>query len=96
MSFRIAVYNGTLQPTGFPYSVHTTETLAEARAWAARALGHKTLRGAATWERYQGGTVYKFGPRTEHNGYDFVVIEESCQTTNDEEFVGEEAYADDI
>lgn len=96
MSFRITVYNGTLQPAKFPYSVYTTDTLSKARAWAARVLGHKTLRGAATWERSQGGTVYQFGPRTDHNGHDFVVIEESNRITNDEEFVGEEAYADDL
>lgn len=48
-----------------------------ARRTAARLLGHRTLRGASSWRRYQGGTVFQFGPRTEDNGEPFVVIEEA-------------------
>lgn len=45
-----------------------------ARRRAARLLGHCSLRGAASWARYQGGVVYQFGPRDSDNGYPLVVI----------------------
>jgi len=51
----------------------------EARAWAAKKLGHTSLRGASKWDRYQGGTVYQFGPHHEDNGCDFAVILTSAE-----------------
>lgn len=57
----------------------TAATEREARRIAAKMLGHKNLRGASQWDRFQGGTVYQFGPHTEDNGYDFAVIEEVSQ-----------------
>lgn len=50
----------------------------EARAEAARLLGHRTLRGASQWDASDydvATTVFRFGPHTEQNGYDFVRIE---------------------
>lgn len=74
--YRIAVYNGQARPAKHPYRIETVESERVARRVAAQMLGHRTLRGAASWERSQGGTVWRFGPRApEHNGYDFVVIE---------------------
>lgn len=64
------------KPGAPPDEVAYANTPRDARRIAARMLGHATLRGASTWERWQGGTVYQFGPRTESNGYDFVMIEE--------------------
>lgn len=40
----------------------------EARAAAARSLGHKNLRGAGFWASVS-GTVYHFGPRTQDGDY---------------------------
>lgn len=57
----------------------TAATEREARRIAARMLGHRTLRGSSQWDRFEGGTVYQFGPHEEDNGYDFVVIEEVSQ-----------------
>jgi hypothetical protein len=33
----------------------------EARRLAARLLKRRTLRGARSWDRYQGGTCFQFG-----------------------------------
>ena len=71
----IQLFDGGQHPAVHPIATSTAATEREARKEAARLLGHRTLRGAATWDRYQGGTVYQFGPRDEDNGYDYVVIE---------------------
>lgn len=47
----------------------TAATPREARRVAAQMLGRRSLRGATTWERYQGGTLYRFGPRGERAPY---------------------------
>lgn len=73
-TYRIEVYYGSQHPSHYPYNTDTAATEREAHRRAAQMLGHTTLRGASTWSRYQGGQVYQFGPRTENNGYDFVVI----------------------
>ena len=73
--FTVKLYDGNQHPATHATETATASTEREARKIAARMLGHKTLRGAASWERYQGGTVYQFGPRAEENGYDFAVIE---------------------
>lgn len=73
---RVSVYNGSQHPAVHPYWTDTFETEKEARSVAARKLGHQSLRGASTWDRYQGGTVYQFGPKDENSNYDFAVIEE--------------------
>jgi len=75
MIYWIGVYDGSQHPAPHPYASETAETEREARKIAARMLGHTSLRGASSWDRYQGGTVYQFGPRNESNDYDFVVIE---------------------
>lgn len=75
MAYHIACYSGSQRPSKYPAETDTADTPREARRIAARMLGHRTLRGAATWDRYQGGTVYQFGPHEEDNGYDFAVIE---------------------
>lgn len=80
MSVTIKCYDGSQHPAVYPTSTAKAGNEKEARRIAARMLGHSTLRGAATWERYQGGTVFQFGPRAEENGYDFVVIEEDDQS----------------
>lgn len=72
----VSVYDGTQHPAPRPYTTEEHATMREARQAAARMLGHRSLRGASTWDRYQGGTVYQFGPRTDDSEYDFVVIEE--------------------
>lgn len=46
----------------------------DARRAAARLLGHRSLRGASSWAHPHGGVVYQFGPRTEDNDHDFVVV----------------------
>lgn len=74
MKFRIECYDGTEHPAVVPYAVAQVATMREARRVAAKMLGHDTLRGAASWDRFQGGTVWQFGPRTEDNGEDFAVI----------------------
>jgi hypothetical protein len=73
----------------FPAEVATEATLRAANRTAAAQLGASSLRGAATWNRYQGGTVYQFGPRVENNGHPFVVIV-------DEEAERQEAEEDDL
>lgn len=75
MTITVKLYDGGSHPAVHPTRTATAETEREARRLAAEMLGHNSLRGAATWDRYQGGTVYQFGPRAEENGYDFVVIE---------------------
>ncbi len=74
--YRIELYDGSQQPANRAMSTQTCGSESEARKVAAKMLGHRSLRGAATWDRYQGGTVYQFGPRSElmDNDYDFVVI----------------------
>lgn len=57
-----------------PTRTEAYATVKEARKAAARMLGHNSLRGASTWDRYQGGDVYQFGPRSEMNDRPFVVI----------------------
>lgn len=71
MAYRIECYEDSATR---PHQTEYAETERAARRIAARMLGHVTLRGAASWDRYQGGTVYQFGPRREDNGYDFVVV----------------------
>lgn len=73
-TYRIERYDGGQYPAVHPCQTATAVTRTEARRIAARMLGHRTLRGAASWERYQGGTVYQFGPHAEDNGYDYAVI----------------------
>lgn len=75
-TYKIDCYDGKQQPASHAFRTASANTMREARRIAARMLGHRTLRGASTWDRYQGGTVYQFGPHEEENGYDFVVIEE--------------------
>lgn len=72
--YTVELYDGTQHPATTPTTVVRCATLREARREAARMLGHKNLRGAATWDRPQGGAVYQFGPHQEENGYDFAVI----------------------
>lgn len=72
--YRIEQYDGSLRPATHPDRVEYAADERAARRIAAAMLGHRTLRGAAQWERYQGGTVYQFGPRVEDNGYDFAVV----------------------
>lgn len=72
MKYKIAVYEDCQD---HPYRTATATTEREARKIAAKFLGASTLRGSSTWPRYQGGTVFQFGPHEEDNGYDFVVIE---------------------
>lgn len=74
MKYRIECYDGSLHPATHPDRVEHAADARTARRIAAAMLGHSSLRGASQWERYQGGTVYQFGPRTEDNGYDFAVI----------------------
>lgn len=73
--YTIKLFDGGQQPALHPIETAIATTERGARAVAARMLGHDSLRGAATWERYQGGTVFQFGPREEDNGYDYAVIE---------------------
>lgn len=77
--YRVSVYDGSQHPAHHAYKTNEVRDLRAARKEAARMLGYSSLRGASTWERWQGGTVYQFGPRTEDNGYDFAVIEEIAQ-----------------
>ena len=78
--YTVRLYDGRQCPATRAYRVDSASTMREARRIAARMLGHSTLRGASTWDRYQGGTVYQFGPKVEENGHDFVVIEEGSVT----------------
>ncbi|HMN09291.1 MAG TPA: hypothetical protein PKC83_10945 [Gemmatimonadaceae bacterium] len=75
--YRIEQYDGSLRPATHPDRVEYAADERAARRIAADMLGHRSLRGASTWERYQGGTVYQFGPRVEDNGYDYAVIIEA-------------------
>lgn len=79
MSFTIRLYPGHEHPAHHASETATVATEREARRIAARMLGRKNLRGASSWDRYQGGTVYQFGPHEEENGEDFAVIEEVSQ-----------------
>lgn len=72
----VSIYDGSEHPALSPYATKEFADMKSARAWAAKMLGHKTLRGASTWDRYQGGSVYQFGPRDEDNNYDHAVIED--------------------
>jgi hypothetical protein len=74
MAYRIECYDGSQHPATYATETDYATTERDARRIAARMLGHASLRGAASWERYQGGTVYQFGPRAEDNGHDYVVI----------------------
>jgi hypothetical protein len=74
VTYNVECYDGNQHPAPRPYEIETATTEREARRIAARMLGHRTLQGASSWERYQGGTVYQFGPRREDNGYDYAVI----------------------
>ena len=77
MTYTIERYDGGQCPARHPCRVEYAATEREARRIAARMLGHRTLRGAASWERYQGGAVWQFGPRDAGaSGFDFVVITE--------------------
>lgn len=78
MSYRIECYPGYEHPALYPSETATASTEREARRIAARMLGHKSLRGASSWDRYQGGVVCQFGPRHEDNGYDYAVIVGDC------------------
>lgn len=80
MSWLVEIYDGTQHPAVHPHTSEEFRSLRDARAFAARGLGHASLRGASTWNRYQGGTVFQFGPRVEDNGYDFAVISELGET----------------
>lgn len=73
--YTIEVYNGREHPAVHPVRTAHAATEREARRIAARMLGHASLRGASQWDRYQGGTVYQFGPRggSEH---DYAVIQQ--------------------
>ncbi len=82
MRYIVSVYDGRQHPAVRPIARSVCSTMPEARREAARLLGHRSLRGASTWERYQGGTVYQFGPKTEDNEYDFVVIEAEEASTD--------------
>jgi len=73
-TYRIECYDGSQHPAVHPYVTSSAASLREARRIAARMLGHQSLRGAASWDRYQGGTVYQFGPHSSENGYDYAVI----------------------
>lgn len=72
--YTIEVYDGSQHPAPHPYRVEYAHTERDARRIAAQLLGHSTLRGSASWERYQGGTVYQFGPRVDDNEHDYAVI----------------------
>ena len=80
--YHVSVYDGSQHPAIHPYATEEHPTGREARRAAARLLGHRSLRGASTWDRYQGGTVYQFGPRTEDSEYDFAVIEHAALPRN--------------
>ena len=73
--FTVSVFNGREHPAVHPYKTERHSNERDARRAAARMLGHSSLRGAASWDRYQGGTVYQFGPRSEDTEYDFVVVQ---------------------
>ncbi len=73
--FTVSVFNGREHPAVHPYAVERHANERDARRAAARMLGHSSLRGASSWSRYQGGTVYQFGPRTEDTEYDFAVVQ---------------------
>lgn len=75
-AYRVSIYDGGQHPAKYPYKSVTCATEREARREAARMLGRSSLRGSSSWERYQGGTVFRFGPHDEDNGHDFTVIEE--------------------
>jgi len=78
-TYRVEVYDGSTRPSPRPYEVVRVKSLRAAHKEAARMLGAKNLRGAASWpyyERGEEGTAYQFGPRNEDNGYDFAVIVE--------------------
>lgn len=75
MAITVSVFDGRQHPARHPYRTEICATMREARKAAARMLGHESLRGASTWDRCQGGTVYQFGPRREGTEYDFAVIE---------------------
>lgn len=75
MTWTIQVFDGRVHPPTHPYRTGQADTEREARRIAAQLLGHRNLRGASSWERYQGGTVFQFGPRAiEESESDFVVI----------------------
>lgn len=72
---RVELYDGSQHPAVRPVKVETTDSDRKARRIAAAMLGHASLRGASTWNRHQGGTVWQFGPRSaEDSEYDYVVI----------------------
>ena len=73
-TYRIECYDGTQHPALHPDTTAEASTEREARRIAARMLGHRTLRGASSWESWQGGIVYRFGPRAEDSEYDYAVI----------------------
>lgn len=75
-TYSIELFDGSQHPALHPTKSASASTEREARRIAAGMLGHKTLRGAASWERYQGGTVFQFGPRCEDNEFDYVVLTE--------------------
>ncbi len=72
----VELYNGREHPAVHPVRTAHAATEREARRIAARMLGHSSLRGASQWGRYQGGTVYQFGPRVEDSEYDYAVIQQ--------------------
>lgn len=76
MNYIIEVYKGPPFPGNRPYRVEHAATHRDARHIAARMLGHRTLRGANRWERYEGGPIWLFGPRYEESGFDYVTITE--------------------
>lgn len=73
IKYRIELYDGGQHPAIHPTETATAETYRDARRIAARMLGHRTLRGAASWQE-QGGDGWQFGPHEEDNGYDYAVI----------------------
>ena len=72
----IEVYDGSSSPAPRPYRTERATTEQEARRVAARLLAHASLRGASSWPRPDGGTVWQFGPHREDNGFDYAVIVE--------------------
>lgn len=74
VTHRIEIYDGSIHPATRPYATLWASDEREARRIAAKALGRRTLRGASSWDRAQGGMVWQFGPRVEDNGYDFAVV----------------------
>jgi hypothetical protein len=74
MAYTIELYDGRQHPAVHACTRSRAATEREANREAARLLGHASLRGASRWDRYQGGTVYQFGPHEEDNGYDYAVV----------------------